>query len=329
MKLTVQLVTWNGAAYLPNLFESLKNQTFHDWDLLIWDNGSTDDTIKFIESSKGGLPLVNFIKKDRNFGFASAHNSLFKQTAPEYVLLLNQDIVLEPDIFEKLVKYLDTNQTVASAAPRLMSFSDSDIIDSLGLKILRNRRVLDLRAGESWNDLSIKNQGVLSVFGVSAALAVYRRAAILQISDVLFDESYFSYKEDVDLAWRLQRAGFMSAVLTNAVAHHNRSAKNLNDQGEVGSFKNKRRQSSLVRYYSYKNHLATLYKNEDYRNFGLDFPFILWYEVRKFFYFLIFDRQVLKGIGELWKDRKHLKAERKHIQSTAKVTWREMRQWWT
>lgn len=340
MKLSVQLVTWNGEQYLPKLFESLKKQTFQDWELLIWDNGSSDRTLKIIDSQvvipakvgiqgQSGLPIRYLLTKDRNFGFAAAHNALFKQSSYKYVLLLNQDMVLETDVFEKLVGYLEKNDSVASVAPRLMSYTDSDVIDSLGLKIRGSRQAIDQFAGFSWKETKqLLAAESLLVFGVSAALAIYRRAAIAKIGDKLFDETYFSYKEDVDLAWRLRRAGYSSSVLFDAVAFHNRSAKNLGDGGVATTLQNKKKQSPLIRYYSYKNHLATLFKNEDWPNLLLDFPFILWYEVRKFIYFLIFDRPVLKGIGELWGNRMLLKAERKHIQSTAKVSWREMRKWW-
>lgn len=72
----------------------------------------------------------------------------------------------------------------------------------------------------------------------------------------------------------------------------------------------------------------TLYKNEYWQNYLLDLPWIKWYELKKFIYFLLFDRGVLKGLGEMWKSRKELKNKKQEIISKRKVSWREIRSWW-
>jgi hypothetical protein len=72
----------------------------------------------------------------------------------------------------------------------------------------------------------------------------------------------------------------------------------------------------------------TIYKNEYWQNFILDFPFILWYELKKWLWFLLFDWQVLKGHREIWKARKILKKKRRAIINKRKVSWKEMRKWW-
>src|SRR3989338_2514623 len=116
MKLHVHLVTWNGAKYIPYLFESLRRQTFRDWELRIFYNGSTDDTVKKMKEEIGqlgnsaiweGIP-VTITQSAENTGFAGGHNILFKNSElrtpnSELVLLLNQDMYLMPDCLEKLV----------------------------------------------------------------------------------------------------------------------------------------------------------------------------------------------------------------------------------
>ena len=72
----------------------------------------------------------------------------------------------------------------------------------------------------------------------------------------------------------------------------------------------------------------TLYKNEYWQNFLLDFFPIVWYELKKFFYFLLFDWAVLKGLGEIWKNRRELKTKREKVKEMRKVGWKEMRRWW-
>ena len=349
-KLSVHLVTWNGSKYIPYLFDSLKKQTYKDWKLFVWENASSDETANLIKKELENFDIPHeYFDSEKNLGFAGGHNELFKKTDSDYFLLLNQDMYLQPDVFEKLVKFLNENKDVASVTPRLMkwNFSQIDIdfsesltnyVDSLGLKIMKNRRVVEKYVGKDWDEkkakmeLSFRTQDeALEVFGVSGALPMYRKSAIdmVKFSDGnFFDNLYESYKEDVDLSWRLRLSGFKSFVLLDAVTYHDRSAGGQERLGDKTSAENKKNQSALVKYHSYKNHLMTLYKNEYGKNFSLDFLFIIWYELKKFVYFLLFDRKVLKGLSVIWENRKLLKQSREEVKQMRNVSYKELRIWW-
>ena len=250
----------------------------------------------------------------------------------DYILILNQDVIFGADVFEGMINFLDHNQKVASASPRLMRIENNardGIVDSLGLTVDRRRRFSDRKAGEPWGlqSESATRTGPCFVFGVSATVAMYRREAIrFATGGRLFDQFYFSYQEDMDLAWQLQLRGFESVVLLDKVAYHERGAPDAT-RGLWSTVSNKQNQSAIVKYYSYRNHLATLIKNEQWPNFILDFPWILWYELMKFGYLVLFDRATLHGLSELWSERDWLKIERKRIQSGAVVGWKKMGQW--
>jgi GT2 family glycosyltransferase len=171
----------------------------------------------------------------------------------------------------------------------------------------------------------------LEVFGVSGAFPMYRRSALEQIAFAdgnFFDESYFMYKEDADVAYRLRSAGMNSVVLLVVVAYHDRSGAGPKEVSDWAAAENKKKHPEVVRYHSYKNHLMTLYKNEYWQNALLDWPWIIWYEGKKFGWFLLFDREVLKGLGDVWKLRKELKKKRIEIKNKRKLDWREMRKCW-
>jgi len=371
-KLSVNLVTWNGSKYIPYLFDSMHKQTFLDWKLYILDNHSQDNTVDLIKKELNNFSIqCKLIEIDDNLGFANGHNKLFKEVDSEYFLVLNQDIYLEPDCLGKLVKFMDEKITTATVTPRLMKWNlevfkpesssqlqlefadhisgfDADLlkksfsnkIDSLGLKVAKNRRVVEISAGEIWNrNLQAGNaymrstQGLDSteIFGVSGTCSICRKNMIEEVlysNNNIFDENYHNYKEDVDLAYRLQTCGFKSRILFDAVAYHDRSGSEADKAGDWSAIKNKAKQSDWIKYNSYKNHLATLYKNEYLQNFIFDLPWILWYELRKFAYFLFFDRGVLKGLLDLWKGRKHLKLKRENIKKIRSINWKEMRSWW-
>ncbi len=380
MKLVVQLISWNGARYVPHLFESLRKQTYKQWELLIVDNQSTDGMVEAIQKELVDFPVpARTIVNETNKGFAPAHNQALKESTSEYVLLLNQDMYLMPDCLEKMAQFLDEHSTIAAVSPRLMRWdfnkigeglekSFSNNIDALGLKIFRNRRVIEQCTQQKWDEVKqslkchpeergtsdvgiplLKNSvdwgiasslaasliprndtSALAVFGVSGAFPMYRRTALNNVAfadGTFLDESYFMYKEDVDLAYRLQSAGFRAAVLLNTVAYHDRTGAGPKETNDWAAAKNKPSHNKVVRYHSYKNHLATLYKNEYEQNFILDFPWIVWYELKKFGYFLLFDRSVLRGFRELWKHRRELKIKRRNIKKLRKVNWQEIRRW--
>ena len=338
-KLSVHLVTWNGAKYIPYLFDSLRKQTFKDWKLIILDNASSDETAKQIKKELENFDIeYEFLEEKENTGFAGGHNFLYsKLKNTEYFLLLNQDMYLNPDCLGKMVDYLDENKDVASVSPRLMRWdfnldienSFSDYVDALGMKVFRNRRIIEQYTQQNWEEIknNFADNNVLEVFGVSGAFPMYRCSVIDKIG--FLDSSYHSYKEDVDLAFRLRSRGCKSCVLLDVIAYHDRAGAGPREMGDKYAVKNKKLQSSWVKYHSYKNHLATLYKNEYWQNCLFDWPWIKWYEMKKFIWFLIFDRSVLKGLAEIWKNRKYLKAEKLKIKSLRKVDWREIRKWWS
>ncbi|NCO04843.1 MAG: glycosyltransferase family 2 protein [Candidatus Magasanikbacteria bacterium] len=353
--LAVHLVTWNGEKYIPYLFDSLKKQTYKNWKLIVLDNGSTDNTVANIKKEIKEFPVsVELIENTENLGFAGGHNHLYKKTTADYFLLLNQDMSLTPECFANMTAFLDTHKDAAAISPRLMRWdfsqvkdktihkSFTDDIDSLGLKVFKSRRVIEKYAGERWSVLKPKmnmsfraerwkGETALEVFGVSGAFPLLRKSAVdaVAFSDNTFlDESYHSYKEDVDLAFRLRSARYKAYTLLDTVAYHDRSAEGRKETGDISAAKNKKKQSSWVKYHSYKNHIRTLYKNEYWQNVLLDFFAITWYEAKKFFWFLLFDRAVLKGIGEIWHTRKDLRHKTKEITKKRRITWTEIRHWW-
>jgi len=213
MKVSVQIVTFDSAADISACLDSLEVQTANDFRVRILDNASSDNTLELVQGR-----TVDLITSDRNTGFAAAHNRLARTYPAPYILFLNPDTVLEPDFIENLTTALDGEERAGSATGKLLRM-DGQTIDSTGIIMTRNQRHLDRGAGEIDNGQYDRPE---SIFGPSGAAALYRYGCLedVAIGGEFFDEDFFAYREDADLAWRCQLMGWDSLYVPKAVARH-------------------------------------------------------------------------------------------------------------
>lgn len=324
-RVTINLLTWNGAQYLPLLLRSLQEQTFRDWELLVLDNASYDNSVAVVEEY---FPPATIIKQKQNVGFAKGHNLLIKWSKSDYVLVLNQDVILEPDYLKILVKFMDAHPQVASCSGKILywDFPESkktNKVDSYGLRVGRNRQVVDWRQSEE--DSIAENQ---EVFGLSAVAVLYRREALENVkmprdnNDYeYFDEDFFSYKEDIDLAWRLRLWTWENWLVASTKAYHHRTVS-----GRQG-LKERRQYRGLANKLSYRNHWYLLYKNSCFSNELRDWRQILWYEFKKIIYLLIWERPTLVGIKEFFKYLPKMARKRRYIRKHCRLRPAEIYPW--
>ena len=216
VKVAVNIVTFNSAADIGACLESLRAQTFKDFVIHILDNASADGTLKIIEP----FDVDYVVRSPVNTGFCKAHNDLARRFASEYVLFLNPDTIAVPSFIEELVRALDGRPDAASASGKLLRM-DGKTIDSTGIIMLREQRHLDRGADQQDSGQYDKPE---DIFGPSGAAAIYRRAALddAAIDGRYFDEDFFAYREDADLAWRCRLLGWNSIYVPSAVARHRR-----------------------------------------------------------------------------------------------------------
>lgn len=193
------------APYLPLFKKSIEAQTYANYELLIHDN------------------------TENNLGFSKAYNKLIAeaiQSGAEYFLVINPDIELAPDVLEKLVKKIETDERLGSVMPKLLRWdfihkTHTQIIDSCGLGLRRGLVFYDI--GQSRIDVGQFDD--VTVVGPSGAAALYRISALEKVSEngKCFDEHFFMYKEDCDLAYRLYLAGFSCGLVPQALGFHDRT----------------------------------------------------------------------------------------------------------
>lgn len=244
---SVCIVTYNSVDDIESCLQAVLKQTFPVESIVVIDNASTDGTAERVKTYS---EQVQFIANEVNNGFAGGQNQAIRQTRSDYVLVLNPDVTLDPNYLFEIISYMEQDKAVGSATGQLVFASNQDIVDSAGLGMKRTRNAYDLGAGEPAANWNLPT----AVFGVSGAAAVYRSAMIrdIEFEGEFFDEQYFAYKEDVDVAWRAQTLGWTSYYLPSAKAVHHRGWKK-GGRSSVPLF---------VRQHSYQNRFFTLLKNE-------------------------------------------------------------------
>jgi len=338
-KISIHLVTWNGEKYIEECLNSILKQSFKDYLLLIIDNGSVDLTVKIIEEQF--LPVfgekLRFVKNKENLGFARAHNQALLWTDTGYVLVLNQDVILEPNFLQEFIIFADEHKDAGSFNAKVLRLEfeqigdlkksqKSDIIDSLGLKIFKSQRVVDIGAGEKDEN---QHEVAEEIFGVSGSCSLYRRKALADVryKDEFFDNDFFSYKEDVDLAYRLRWRGWKSYYVPKAISYHKRSAQAYGKKSGLAAISLRKNKTKFINYHSYKNHLFVLVKNLSFRNYFRYIFNIKFYEFKKFLYILFFEWSTLASLGEFFAKFKKIWAKRKFIMAKRLIKDEEMRKW--
>ena len=339
-KVTIQIVTYNSLKYLPFMLESIFNQTYRDFQVLVIDNNSQDETVDFI---KKNYSEVTVFQNKKNLGFSKANNQGIMLLHSPYVLFCNPDIVLEKNWLEMIIQKaeLEEYKDVGTFGGKLLKLkpsngeidqtSKTDLIDSCGLKINKNRKITEIGAGLNSSEFHQDRE----IFGYSGALVLYKRKLLdgcliktkANPRGEYFDEDFFFYKEDVDLAWRARIFGWKSMFIGEAIAYHIRYMSGSENNSLSETIKNRKKQSSLAKYYSYRNHLLLLIKNEFPRNFIRDFWHIKWFEIKKAGYVIIFE---FKNIGvwlEIITMLPKMLAKRKEIFKKAKINHLDMARW--
>lgn len=318
-KLTVCIVTWNSEKYIRNCLKSLNNQTFRDFELLVVDNNSSDNTLGIVNEV---TPYAKVIRNQKNTGFCGGHNLGINVSKGKYYMPFNPDIVAEEDFLLKMVEAIElTNDKIGVVSGKLLRFDSvknekTNIIDSTGVFFKKNRRSLDRGAEEIDNG---QYDRVEYVFGASGAAPLYKRDMLedIKIDNQYFLEYFFAYREDVDLAWRAQHRGWKCIYYYHAVAYHVRNNTPL-----------KRKQmSELVNMHSVKNRLLLLLQNETRYGFLVDGWYFLTYDFLIFIYTLIKEKSSIKAFQFIVKNIKEILRIRKHIISTSKVNSRDIIQW--
>ena len=324
LTVSVSIVLYNSARDVEGCLEAVRAQTRLPDTVIVVDNASGDDGLV---RARRTLPDGRFVRLDRNVGFAAAHNRAMAAASADVHVVLNPDCRLAPTFLERVVSVLESDRTAGSVTGRLLRFRGDDDpgppiecpddrLDSTGMVGLRNRRVLD-RGSDALAAGAYLEPGY--VFGASGAAAVYRRAMLEDIAceGQFFDESFFAYREDVDLAWRAQLLGWRCRYEPTALARHRRFV----------TPERRRRLPPEINRMSVANRWRLIAKNEVPLGWELDWVHIVRRDVAIIGYCWLRERYTLRALLDVIGDRDRLRKWRTNTMRRRRVSDAQMVAW--
>jgi len=191
---------------------ALLAQTYSPYEIILVDNGSHDGSVDFVRAR---FPEVRIVENSENLGFAAGNNVAIRVARGDYIVTLNNDTRAEPEWLEELVRVVETDPQIGMCASKMLFYHHAGILNSTGISLDVAGIAWDRRGGERDNG---QEHEPVEIFGPCAGAALYRREMLDEVG--LFDEDFFAYHEDVDLAWRARSRGWRCMYSPRAVVHH-------------------------------------------------------------------------------------------------------------
>ena len=250
MDFSIILINFNSAPYVEPCLEHLRNQSFKGTtEIIVINNASSDGSLDILKRQKG----ITLINPGRNLGYSEGNNHGITKSCGKYVLCLNFDCLIERTFLENVFKAFESHSQAGMISGKLYKLTDMKptmYLDSTGINFTT---LVPADRGE-WQYDKGQYDSETKIFGPSGAAGSYRRKALEDVvykKTQYFDKQMFTYCEDIDLAWRLNLAGWKGLFLPDAIAYHERGATRKNSIWKKAG------------YYSigFRNRLFTIFKN--------------------------------------------------------------------
>lgn len=205
-KVAVVILNWNGKNYLEKFLPSVMASSYPNLQVIIGDNASTDDSVKFVEEH---YPSIRIISNEKNLGFAGGYNQVLSSVEADYFVLLNSDVEVSENWLEPVIKLMESDELIVAAQPKILSYRDKGrfeyagaaggFIDRYGYAFCRGRIFDALEEDKGQYDQPTE------IFWASGAAFFVRSQAWHQSGGL--DADFFAHMEEIDLCWRLKNQG--------------------------------------------------------------------------------------------------------------------------
>lgn len=320
----VCLVTYNSAADLPGCFEAIRGLEHRPLEVALVDCASRDGSLVMAGDAAGrfldGIPF-QAAGLSENLGFAGGMNRAIALTRAPFVLTLNADARPAPDYLDRLLSRAEAHTgrvgAVTGRLVRPVQADGSRLLDACGMKLIPTWRHLDRGSGEPDRGQYGRPE---RVFGATGAASLFRRAALEDVAFApgeVFDPLFHSFREDAELAFRLQERGWDVLYEPAAVAEHRRF--NLPER--------RSQMPAEVNCHSLKNRYLLRLYHQTGRNFARTFFPTLARDVLALGYVLLRERSSLAAYGWLWRHRAEIRSRRRLLQKRRTRPAAELDRW--
>lgn len=242
-KTTVVIPNYNGIKYIGACLDSLKSamSDSYTFDIIVVDNGSTDGSLETLKNYSD----VKVIELGENTGFAYAVNRGIEASESDYVLLLNNDIVVEPDMVIKLEQAMDEEPDAFSINSLMRSMANPEVVDGAGDFYCALGWAYAYGKDKKTEKVTGRTATRKKLFSCCAGASIYRKSIFDLIG--LFDEEHFAYLEDVDLGYRARINGYSNLLEVTAVCDHAGSGSSGSRYNEFKISLSSRNSTYLIR----------------------------------------------------------------------------------
>ena len=242
MKVSVVTPNYNGEKFLKTFFDSLNNDSEYIGEVIIVDNGSSDNSKDYINTNTFKFPVV-LIENSKNLGFAPAVNQGISKAKYEYIFSLNNDTEVKEGSIKHMLDLISSNDDIFSVQAKMLQYDNKELIDDVGDEY--NLLAWTKKTGENHNaNVYVE---VKEIFSSCAGAALYRKSLVEELG--MFDDNFFAYMEDVDLALRSQINGYHNLLCPQAIVYH------------MGSATSGSRYNEFKVKLAARNNVWTVYKN--------------------------------------------------------------------
>ena len=217
--IAIVILNYNGRRYLEQFLPFVTANVCLGGEVIVADNGSTDDSLAFIEAHYPGLRVIVL---DRNYGFAGGYNMALQQVQSDYYVLLNSDVEVTPGWMEPIVGLMESDATIGACQPKIRMYADREFfeyagaaggwLDYLGYPFARGRIF----------DVCEKDEGqyneTVPIFWASGAALFIRSKLWHELGGL--ENFFFAHQEEIDLCWRMQLAGYRVYCCPQSVVFH-------------------------------------------------------------------------------------------------------------
>ncbi len=312
MKVSIITPNYNGENFLNIYFESLISQNKHIREVVIVDNGSTDNSVNIIKDYQKNLdyPLqIILIQNKENLGFAKATNQGIKIAQSELLLFLNNDVELNNNSISSLINCIIKDDFIFSSASKMIQFNNRNLIDDAGDEYTLLAYTKKVGNGQNINKYTKERE----IFSSCAGAALYKRSLVIKLG--CFDENFFAYMEDVDLAYRAQINGYKNVYCPESIVYH------------IGSGSSGSKYNEFKIRLSARNNVLVIYKNLPIPQKIINIPFIFLGFLIKYLFFVKkgFGKIYLAGIKEGLNDKSKIRKvhyQNKNFKNYFKIEWK-------